>query len=42
MKFIDALVHLSDKEYTEDTDEIIAETKNSNVAVLISNSNVEH
>jgi Tat protein secretion system quality control protein TatD with DNase activity len=37
MKFVDAHVRLSDEEYAEDIDEIIAEAKNSNVAVLVSN-----
>ncbi|RLI40802.1 hypothetical protein DRO59_08470 [Candidatus Bathyarchaeota archaeon] len=38
MKFIDAHVHLSDEEYAEDLDEIIAEAKKSNVVALVSNS----
>jgi TatD DNase family protein len=38
MKFIDAHVHLSDKEYAGDVDEIIAEAKDSNVVALVSNS----
>jgi Tat protein secretion system quality control protein TatD with DNase activity len=38
MKFVDIYVHLSDKAYTEDIDEIITEAKNFNVAVLVSNS----
>jgi TatD DNase family protein len=38
MKFVDAHVHLSDKEYAEDIDEIIAEAKDSNVVALVSNS----
>jgi TatD DNase family protein len=38
MKFVDAHVHLSDKEYAEDIDEIIAEAKDSNVVALASNS----
>ena len=37
MKFVDAHVHLSDEEYAEDIDEIIAEAKNLNGAVLVSN-----
>ncbi len=37
MKFVDAHEHLSDKECTEDINEIIAEAKNSNVAALFSN-----
>lgn len=38
MKFVDAHVHLSDKEYSEDLDKIIIEAKESNVAALVSNS----
>lgn len=38
MKFVDAHVHLSDEEYAENIDEIIAEAKNSNVVALVSNS----
>jgi len=38
MKFVDAHVHLSDEEYAEDIDEIVAEAKNSNVVALVSNS----
>jgi len=38
MKFVDAHVHLSDKEYAGDIDEIIAEAKDSNVVALVSNS----
>jgi len=38
MKFVDAHVHLSDEEYAEDMDEIIAEAKDSNVVALVSNS----
>jgi TatD DNase family protein len=38
MKFVDAHVHLSDKEYAADMDEIIAEAKDSNVVALVSNS----
>lgn len=38
MKFVDAHVHLSDKEYAGDIDEIINEAKDSNVVALVSNS----
>lgn len=38
MKFVDAYVHLSDKEYAEDIDQIIAEAKNFNIVALVSNS----
>jgi len=38
MKFVDAHVHLSDKEYAGDVDEIITEAKDSNVIALVSNS----
>jgi len=38
MKFVDAHVHLSDEEYSECIDEIIAEAKNSNIVALVSNS----
>ena len=38
MKFVDAHVHLSAKEYAGDIDEIIAEAKDSNVVALVSNS----
>jgi len=38
MKFVDAHVHLSDEEYSNCTDEIITEAKNSNVVALVSNS----
>lgn len=38
MKFVDAHVHLSDEEYAEDVDEIIAEAEKSNVVALVSNS----
>jgi len=38
MKFVDAHVHLSDKEYAGDIDEIIAEAKDANVVALVSNS----
>ncbi|TET65576.1 hypothetical protein E3J49_01210 [Candidatus Bathyarchaeota archaeon] len=37
MKFIDAHIHLSDKECAEDIDQIIAEAKNFNVVALVSN-----
>jgi len=39
MKFVDIHVHISDKAYTEDIDEIIAEAKNFNAVALVSNSN---
>ncbi len=38
MNFVDAHIHLSDEEYSECTEEIIAEAKNSNVVALVSNS----
>lgn len=38
MKFVDAPVHLSDNEYAGDIDEIVAEAKDSNFTVLVSNS----
>jgi TatD DNase family protein len=38
MKFVDAHVHLSDKEYAGDIDEIINEARDSNVVALVSNS----
>jgi len=38
MKFVDAHIHLSDEEYSEHTDEVIAEAKRSNVVALVSNS----
>ncbi len=38
MKFVDAHIHLLDKEYAEDIDEIIAEARNCNVVALVSNS----
>ena len=38
MKFVDAHIHLSDEEYSGNTEEIIAEAKSSNVVALISNS----
>lgn len=38
MKLIDAHIHLSDKEYTEHTEELIADAKNANVVALVSNA----
>ncbi|MCW4045346.1 MAG: TatD family hydrolase [Candidatus Bathyarchaeota archaeon] len=38
MKLVDAHIHLSDKEYAEHTEELIADAKNANVAALVSNS----
>jgi TatD DNase family protein len=38
MKFVDAHIHLSDKEYSGCIEEIIAEAKDSNVVALVSNS----
>ena len=38
MKFIDAHIHLSDKEYADCVDEIIAEAKSVGVVALVSNS----
>ncbi|MGB9777906.1 MAG: TatD family hydrolase [Candidatus Bathyarchaeales archaeon] len=38
MKFVDSHIHLSDEEYSEHIDDLIAEAKNSNVAALVSNS----
>lgn len=38
MKFVDSHIHLSDEEYSECIDEIIAEAKNANVVALVSNS----
>jgi len=38
MKFVDAHIHLSDKEYSVCVDKIIAEAKDSNVVALVSNS----
>jgi len=35
MMFIDAHAHLSDEEYAEDIDEVIAEAKNANVVALV-------
>ncbi|MDH7477549.1 MAG: TatD family hydrolase [Candidatus Bathyarchaeota archaeon] len=38
MKFVDAHIHLSDEEYSEHVDDVIADAKNSNVVALVSNS----
>ena len=38
VRFVDAHVHLSDKEYAGCVDEIIAEARTANVAALVSNS----
>ena len=38
MKLIDAHIHLSDKEYTGHTEELITDAKNANVIALVSNS----
>ncbi|MEM2995507.1 MAG: TatD family hydrolase [Candidatus Bathyarchaeia archaeon] len=38
MEFVDAHIHLSDEEYAECIDEIIAEAKSANVVALVSNS----
>ncbi|MEM3696225.1 MAG: TatD family hydrolase [Candidatus Bathyarchaeia archaeon] len=38
MKFVDSHVHLSDEEYSEHIEDIIAEAVNSNVVALVSNS----
>jgi TatD DNase family protein len=38
MKLVDAHIHLSDKEYTGHTEELIADAKNANVVALVSNS----
>lgn len=38
MKLIDAHIHLSDKEYTHCTDELVSEAENSSVVALVSNS----
>ena len=38
MKFVDAHIHLSDEEYSESVDEVIAEARSSNVVALVSNS----
>jgi TatD DNase family protein len=38
MKLVDAHVHLSDAEYADCVDELVAEAKNANVVALVSNS----
>jgi TatD DNase family protein len=38
MRFVDAHIHLSDEEYSNVIDEIIADAKNANVVALVSNS----
>jgi TatD DNase family protein len=38
MKLVDAHIHLSDKEYTGHTEELIADAESANVAALVSNS----
>jgi TatD DNase family protein len=38
MKFVDAHIHLSDQEYSECIDEVIAEAKSASVVALVSNS----
>lgn len=38
MKLVDAHVHLSDKEYATQIEDVVADAKNSSVAALISNS----
>lgn len=38
MKLIDAHIHLSDPEYTQQTDGLIADAKNAGVAALVANS----
>lgn len=38
MKFVDAHIHLSDKEYSDCIEEIVSEAKASNVVALVSNS----
>jgi TatD DNase family protein len=38
MKLVDAHIHLSDKEYTGHTEELITDAKNANVVALVSNS----
>jgi len=38
MRFVDAHIHLSDEEYSNVVDEIIADAKNANVVALVSNS----
>ena len=37
-KLVDAHIHLSDAEYSQDTEELIADARNSEVAALVSNS----
>jgi TatD DNase family protein len=38
MKFIDAHIHLSDEEYSETIDDVLAESKSANVVAIVSNS----
>jgi TatD DNase family protein len=38
MKFVDAHIHLSDEEYANCIDEVIAEAKNANVVAMVSSS----
>lgn len=38
MRLVDAHVHLSDQEYTNHVEELVADAKNSNVVALVSNS----
>jgi len=38
MRFVDAHIHLSDEEYTNQIDEIVEEAKKANVVALVSNS----
>jgi len=38
MKYVDAHIHLSDPEYAECVDEVIAEARNTNVVAMVSNS----
>jgi TatD DNase family protein len=38
MKFVDVHIHLSDEEYADKIDDLIADAKNSNVVALVSNS----
>jgi TatD DNase family protein len=38
VSFIDAHLHLSDEEYADHTDEVVAEARQSNVVALVSNS----
>ena len=38
MKLVDAHIHLSDKEYSGKTEELIADAQSANVAALVSNS----